>query len=457
MSQILIIVKNKATILGLPNEAFPPIKRHLTISNPLFEKKIELGLTNWGVPRQLEYFTFENNNTITVPIGSLPEILSILNGLGIEIKSEDIKEGRLDNHMPDYFSKIKFNATLRPYQQEMLDSTKRKTVGVIEAMTGAGKTIFALARILHSQQPTLFLVHTLELANQTIDSFVKFTDLKKEDIGLIGNGKFELRPITVGLHQTLARCNEDRFSWINSHFSQVIGDEIHIIAANTWYDTMSKLVAKYKFGISATPQRADGLTKVIHWATGPKIHVVDKKHLKNLLITPTVDYINTEYFFPLFSTQEYQEMITDLSSNPDRNDFILDYANENYPDKYIVMLAERLCQVDYLHDRLPDSVKLTSKMTKKKREQTMDLVKSGKKRIVISTYGLFSTGIDIPALEVLFLCSPIKSEVRLRQSAGRLMRPHPGKTEAKIIDFVDENIGILQNAARKRSSIFRKL
>ena len=100
---------------------------------------------------------------------------------------------------------------------------------------------------------------------------------------------------------------------------------------------------------------------------------------------------------------------------------------------------------------------LTSKMTKKKRAETMELVKTGKKCMVVSTYGLFSTGIDIPALEMLYLCSPIKSEIKLRQSAGRLMRKSPGKTQAKIFDFVDKKVSILRNAGYHRKRILNNL
>lgn len=455
MKKPLIIVKNEATVCGLSNELEKIVKKYLTISNPLFEKRIELGLASWGCPPQLQYYT-KQKDSLSIPVGALSSVIQILKENGLEIKSKDIKDLRLDKELTEYFSKIKFKATLRPYQQEMLDSTKNKTIGVIEAMTGAGKTIFALARILYSQRPTLFLVHTVELANQTIESFVKFTNLKKEDIGLIGNGKFELKPITIGLHQTLAKLPDYKFELVNSHISQVIGDEIHIIAAETWYKSMQQLYAKYKWGISATPKRGDGLTKVIHWATGPKIYTVKEKDLKGVLIKPTVEYINTSYKFPLISTQEYQEMITDLATDLERNTLILKELKK-YSGKYIIMLCERLSQVEYFHKQLKNSVMLTSKMSKKSREETMNLVKSGKKQIIASTYSLFSTGIDIPALEILFLCSPIKSEIRLRQSAGRLMRKSPGKTSAKIIDFVDDKVGLLKNAARKRQVILRNL
>ena len=169
-----------------------------------------------------------------------------------------------------------------------------------------------------------------------------------------------------------------------------------------------------------------------------------------------MEYINTSYKFPLISTQEYQEMITDLATDIERNTLILNELKK-YSGKYIIMLCERLSQVEYFHKQLKNSVMLTSKMSKKKREETMNLVKSGKKQIIASTYSLFSTGIDIPALERLYLCSPIKSEIKLRQSAGRLMRKSPGKTKAEILDFVDSKISLLKNTAYKRKRVLNNL
>ena len=90
-----------------------------------------------------------------------------------------------------------------------------------------------------------------------------------------------------------------------------------------------------------------------------------------------------------------------------------------------------LSQVDYLQQEIGDkAVSLTSKMSKKERALKMSQLQAGKKRIVVSTYGLFSTGIDLPQLEVLMLCAPMKSEVKLRQAAGRLMRKSKGKKSA---------------------------
>ncbi len=259
------------------------------------------------------------------------------------------------------------------------------------------------------------------------------------------------------LTRMLGQINE-RFDEVNKSVGQIIADEVHICPAETYYHTMSSLTAKYKFGFSATPKREDGLTKVIHYASGPKIHTVDQKYLKDVLIKPDVRYIKTNYNFPLISSEEYQELLNDLSSDKERNKLILDTLLEDYNDKHIIILCVRVAQVKYLKESLGDrAAMLHSGMRKKERLEVMEALQSGKTKIVISTYGLFSTGIDIPQLEVLLLAAPIKSEIKLRQASGRLMRMSQGKKTATIVDFVDNKVDLLRYQGYHRKRIFKKL
>ena len=452
----IIYIKNKVKILGLPEVSITKISQFLTISNPLWQRGLSLGLTNWGIPKQLQYYEDVTDNSIVVPVGSLNDVLQILLEDCI-FTQKDIVDNRKSKKLEEYFSKINFKATLRDYQQEMLDACNNKTIGVIQAKTGAGKTLFALSLMLEKKEPTLFLVNTLELANQAIESFSKHTNLTPDGIGFIGNGKFSLKPITVGLHQTMARLSEEQMGMLNEHVGMVIADEVHICPAKTYYNTLVSLDAKYKWGISATPRREDGLTRAIFFATGPLIYSVPESKLEDILIKPSVEVINTNYTFPLFSTQDYQPMITDLSENTARNKLIIDKAKK-YKGKAMVLLCSRVAQVEALKEGLGDqAVTLTSDVSKKIRKKVMEQLHAKEKNIIISTYGLFSTGIDIPHLEVLLLCAPIKSEVKLRQAAGRLMRKAPGKKSAVIIDFIDSQVGLLFNQSRKRTRILSNL
>lgn len=454
---MIIVVENKALLGGISPSFKKIVKSYLTIANPLFFKRLDMGLANWGVQQQLEYYEEIGDESIEVPIGALPTILDKAAEFGEVI--DEVLDKRNSNLCPDYFSNLNFNGTLRDYQQDMVNACKNNGIGVLEAMTGSGKTITFVALTLMRKEPTLILVNTIELANQTVEAFTKFTNLKHEDIGFVGSGRMEIKPVTVGILQTFTNLEDKYFDIFNEKFGQVISDEVHIIAATTFYATMAKLKAKYKYGFSATPSREDGLTDVIHFAVGPTIHIVPKEKLEDVLITPTYSVVNTEYYFPLLNTSEYQFMLTDMARDNDRNDSIIKYfKNSPYKDKPTCMLCNRTDQVDYLKNALGDiAVELTSKTKKKERKRAMELLKAGTKNIVVSTYGLFSTGIDIPQLEVLLLCAPIQSENKLRQAAGRLMRMYKGKNSATIIDFVDKKIDLLRGQARKRYKIFHNL
>ena len=111
MKKPLIVVKNEATICGLSRELTNLVKKYLTISNPLFEKRIELGLASWGCPPQLQYFT-KSEDSIKVPVGALSQILTILKENGVDITPKDIKDLRRDKDLKEYFSKVDFIACL---------------------------------------------------------------------------------------------------------------------------------------------------------------------------------------------------------------------------------------------------------------------------------------------------------------------------------------------------------
>jgi len=455
---MFILLGSRALIAGLPDTVLKAAKKLLTIDNPLFFKRVDMGLSNWSTPSSLIYYKY-SHNVLNIPIGALHQILEMCKKEGIDPKTIEIKDNRVTNLKRSYFKDIHFIGQLRDYQQEVVNTCMNKTVGIVEAKTGSGKSAMFVALVVERQEPTLILVHTIELADQTVKAFTKFTNLKKENIGFIGDGKWEIHPVTVALHQTMAKLNDKKFDLINERFGQIVADEVHICAAETYFHTMTHLSAKYKFGFSGTAYRDDGLTDVIYFATGPKIHTVSLEKLKDFLIEPKIISVNTNYTFPIFNSDEYQALMTDLAEDEDRNQLIVDTANKpEYKDKTTCFLCIRIAQVNALKKHFGDKAEiLTSKMTKKNRKLVMEKLLDGRCKKIISTYALFSTGIDIPQLDLALLCAPLQAEVKIKQTAGRLMRKAPGKTEAIIIDFVDIRVSLLKYQYLKRNRVYKKL
>jgi superfamily II DNA or RNA helicase len=72
------------------------------------------------------------------------------------------------------------------------------------------------------------------------------------------------------------------------------------------------------------------------------------------------------------------------------------------------------------------------------REEYKTRMSSGENKVLIATYGTFSTGISINNLHNIFLVESYKSEVLIKQSLGRGMRKMEGKEKVNVIDFVDD-------------------
>ena len=449
---MIFLVKNSVLISGVDKDLMQKLVNELTIMNPLFQRYLEMSIPTWNVKSKLTYFKIHSKESIEIPIGAF---ILFLNSKLLTANKEDIIDKRLEVNMPELFSNVEFKGKLRSYQEKIVNACSDKTVGVIQSPTGSGKTLTFTKLIVDKKVPTLILVNTIELANQTIAAISRNTNIPEDQIGMIGQGKFNVKPITVALHQTMSRLTEEHFELFNDLFSMIICDETHIIAADTFYDTISKLNAKYKYGFSATPERDDGLTKVINFANGPVICTVTLDEVEEHIIRPQFEFKITNYFFPLISTQDYQAMISDLSADKDRNAFIADELKKNFSENYCVLLCARKEQTESLKELLGDeAVVLTSDTPKKLRLQAIKDLNEKKVRHVISTYGLFSTGIDIPHLDTLFFCAPIKSTIKVKQSIGRIMRPSSGKEKAIVVDFVDQRVELLAYQAKTRKRIY---
>lgn len=446
----MIILDSKATIEKklLSVSELARIRGHFTIPNPLFFKLETMGKPTWTTPKHLHYYD-EDETTISVPLGGAQSLHSIIGKTSLPIQ-----DNRYEN--PNSID-IEFKGTLRDYQQEASDAITSKTIGTLQATTGAGKTVISIHAIATRKQPTLFLVNTIELANQFKERLLQFSDLTEDRIGLIGSGKYEVRDVSVGILQTMTKLDENQLEEINSHFGQVFVDEAHIIPANTFFAVMGQLKQKYRFGLTATPFRADGLTSVIFFTTGNIMHKVDPKKAEGHLIIPDVEYVMTDYNFPIFDSSEHSIMLTDMARDKERNQLILDKYEEIGKEKQSVFISDRIEQLELLAKEIPDCEILTSKLSKKKRAEIMDRLNKNELKAVLTTYGLFSTGIDVKTLEVVYMCTPKRSPRLVIQTVGRLKRKGDGKEKALVVDFVDKKIDMLKGQYYSRRATWKKI
>jgi superfamily II DNA or RNA helicase len=305
-------------------------------------------------------------------------------------------------------------------------------------------------------QRTLVIVHTKELLAQWCDRIEQFCGIQA---GQIGGGRFDLgEQIVVGLVQSL--CKRDD---LQDQFGFVIVDECHRCPSKTFIDVVSGMDAKYRLGLSATTFRRDGLGRVIFLYLGDCHHQVDKSMLldQGHLCHAQVVFHPTDFDTLLDGSTEYSAMLAELTRDQDRNRQICgDVAGDDTGGIRLV-LSDRKDHCQELANILEEyhSIQATvlhGGIKAGDRETITQEIQAGNVHVLICTSQLVGEGYDLPALESLYLTTPIRFSGRLIQYIGRVLRHSPGKDRAVIHDYVDIHVGVLESSAKARQAEYER-
>lgn len=350
-----------------------------------------------------------------------------------------------------------FAGRLRPYQQEAVEAALKRSFGVVEAGTGSGKTIMALALVAARRQPTLIVVHTKELLYQWQERVHEFLGCP---VGLVGDGHFSLEPLTVAIVNTARKHVQE----LVPCFGQLIVDECHRVPAALFTDVVSNFDCHYLLGLSATAFRSDdGMTRLIYYFMGERIHKVDQNELKltGAILKPRLIRRLTDFSFQYRG--DYQALIRALTCHEGRNMLIVrDICEvlEAADAGTALVVSDRVghCEVfaDLLKDRGLRVELLTGQISQERRSAIVQAVQAGEIQVLVATLQLIGEGFDCPGLSSLFLTTPITFEGRLLQIIGRIMRPAVNK-QARVYDYIDEAVPALRRSANIRRKVFESM
>ncbi|MCF8055315.1 MAG: DEAD/DEAH box helicase [Desulfocapsa sp.] len=346
-----------------------------------------------------------------------------------------------------------FCGTLRPYQQMAVAATDKRSFGVLEAGTGSGKTVMALAIVAARKQPTLIVVHTKELLYQWRERIVTFLGVSA---GIVGDGHFDLQPVTVAIVNTARK----RVQELAPCFGHLVVDECHRVPAALFTDVVSGFGGHYLLGLSATAFRSDeGLTRLIYFYMGDRIHRVDQEELRATGAIVKPELIRRKTLFQYNYRGDYQPLITALVKDAERNQQIIDdvvKVSREENSGIQLLVSDRISHCQLFQDGLiaqgVNVVMLTGKTSADQRVAVVKDVQAGKVKVLVATLQLIGEGFDCPGLSSLFLSTPITFEGRLLQVLGRIMRPAEGK-QARFFDYVDESVSVLCRSAESRKKI----
>lgn len=309
---------------------------------------------------------------------------------------------------------------------------------------------------------TLWITHTIDLLNQSYNRAK--SNFESVGLGKIANGKIEIGAhITFATVQTLSKIDLQEYA---DEWDCIVVDECHRIcgtpaSAGMFYKVINKLIARYKYGLTATPFRnAKGTEKAMFSLIGKTIIELDKSVIGDRIVQATVQKIETNFdeipeeCEETDGTIKYASLTTALSQDEERNNLILNLLAK-CKDNYTLVLADRVEQMYYLQKQLGYGNVIDGKTKKDIREKKIQEVRDGKERVLFATYGLAKEGLDIPRLDRLILASPHRDKATIIQSVGRIERKFEGKENPICYDLVDP-IQYFEGMYRSRKSYYRK-
>ena len=359
----------------------------------------------------------------------------------------------------DIDSQLAQHIRLRGYQSQAVLSSTEKGHGVIQAPCGAGKTAIGVGIISMIKKKTLVLVHTGDLLSQWAERIEEWTP--NVSVGMKGLGKDIDGDVVVATVQTLSRMKwSELYEW-SKQFGVCILDEAHHGPARTYIEVMSAIPSKYRFALTATPKRKDGLHPFIHMLFGETVWSIDHSSLESmgLISIPTAYRVPTTFDSHLSSSM-YTKVISEMLDHDGRNQMILDLVEKCYKEgRSVLVLSDRVGHCEVLSECLSysniEAPALVGKMKSADRNNVIDRARKGDIRVVIAT-SLADEGLDIRRLDTLVMCCPSSSMGKVEQRVGRIMRPHNQKKKPVVFDIRD-SWKPLYGGARKRDALYRKL
>jgi superfamily II DNA or RNA helicase len=157
----------------------------------------------------------------------------------------------------------------RPYQSEAVEAWRgRRGRGVVVLPTGSGKSHVAVLAIADKRRSALVVAPTLDLVRQWFDLL---TTTFGGPVGLVGGGEHDVQPLTVTTYDSLYLHAEH----LGARFGLVVFDECHHLPSPAYSMAASALVAPFRLGLTATPERTDGRERDLELLIGPEVYRKD--------------------------------------------------------------------------------------------------------------------------------------------------------------------------------------
>lgn len=347
---------------------------------------------------------------------------------------------------------------VRDYQLNAFHkSIKNKRVLLISP-TASGKSliIYLITRFVLGMgcKRGLLIVPTISLVEQMYGDFKDYSTENKWDVDsnvqkiYQGQDKNITKSLTISTWQSIHEFPKSFFE----QFDFVIGDEAHGFKAKSLTNIMSKLTnAKYRIGTTGTIQDevVNKLTLEGHFGIATKVittkELIDKKQLSDFEIKCLVLKYPPQQCKEV-EQMDFQEEMDFIVGNESRNNFITNLTFDlNGNTLILFQYIEKHGRI--LYNKILEKASnqpnrkiffVCGETEAKDREDVRKITEGENDAIIVASYGVFSTGVNIRRLHNIVFASPSKSKIRNLQSIGRGLRLGEDKEKAILYDIADD-------------------
>ena len=356
-----------------------------------------------------------------------------------------------NNTVISFIDGLKSTVKIRDYQLDAVQHSIRNGRSILVSPTASGKSfiIYILIRYyLESQQildnsHILLLVPRSSLVEQMYTDFQDYGWDSENYCHRIYAGKDKTSPklVHISTWQSIYQLPKKHFE----KYKVIIGDEVHTFAAKSLKTIMHKTTdCPYKFGLTGTLDDAEshhlvleGLFGTVKKVTTTKA-LIDSKQISDLKIIGIVlTYSKKECII-----RDYNKEIKFITEHPQRNNLIRNLCIDLKGNTLVLFSLIKHGQL--LHELIKERAHVNRKTffvfggtDSETREKIRGIVETERDAIVVASFGVFSTGINIRNLHNIIFASPYKSRIRNLQSIGRGLRTHESKAIAKLYDIAD--------------------
>ena len=340
----------------------------------------------------------------------------------------------------------------RDYQIEGVYRALHDRRCLLVSPTASGKSlvIYIVTRFLADQGiQTLVIVPAVSLVKQMQGDFADYGAPEGFSEGIMGGvDKSALSaPVTVSTWQSVYKEDAEFFR----RWKAVVGDEVHGFKAKSLIDIMSKLTrCPLRVGVTATLNKEEvhrltleGLFGDVRVLTTSK-ELMDRGDIAGLQVVPVVvRYCDNDR--AAVKGTPYQHEIKFITQNPERWEFVAEMAMHLSGNTIILFQFVGKHGVP-LHAILERKLENTRRplyffhggVKVEEREDFRRMMEGDRNAVAVASYGTFSQGVNVKAINNVIFASPYKSYIKVVQSIGRGLRLAKGKKNMVLYDVIDD-------------------